>query len=115
MKILKSLLHLMKTKNERASKEVLSYIENIFRVCYQDCSDSGEWADRHEDRFNALVADEVKIADYIRQFHLQDYADEFQRFYNENLKGSYDLSNVEEPTVMATPLHFNEVKHLIKL
>jgi hypothetical protein len=97
-------------KNKLASVEVLSYIENVFRWCYQDCSDSYHECEKYRHRFEALTEDRVKIADYIRAFHLNDYVVGLQEFQKEN--PDYDMS---DPSVMDTPLPWKEVAGLVTI
>ncbi len=61
----------MNTPDPKALKEARSYIPDILRVCINDCSDSGETADQHENRFNALVDDKISIGQFIHD-HLLD-------------------------------------------
>lgn len=50
----------------KALKEARSYIPNILRVCLNDCSDSGEEADKHSARFDGIVNDAISMGEFIK-------------------------------------------------
>ena len=104
-------------KSIKASKEALAYIDPILRLCYFDCSDSANDAEKHEDRFNALVDDRLDIESYLKKFHLDEYVAVYQKFYDENLKqeGWIDKLCLESPACGDAPIQLSEIKHLLKL
>lgn len=105
-------------ENKKATKEIKSYIENILRVCYQDCCDSGHVAESQEDRFNALVDDKISIGKYIEQFCLDLFVAEYQAFYNSELKDSPWIENKNDlanPSVLELPIDFALIEGKLKL
>jgi hypothetical protein len=99
-------------QNTKATMEALSYISDIFRVCYQDCSDSMEECKSYEDRFNALVDDKISIEDYIEKFLLEKYVEAWKSFTEEELY-DYSQEDKENPTVRDLPIPYKKFKHLL--
>ncbi len=97
---------------KRAIKEALSYIDNMLRVCYQDCSDSGEEADRHLARFDAIVEDQITMDAFIEQHLLKDYAAAWKTFA-ENELSDLEGDDLQNPGVCELPLPYDTFKHLL--
>lgn len=96
---------------KRAKAEALFYIEGIFRVCYQDCSDSGEQCDRHENRFNGIVDDTISLPAFIEQYCMAGYVAGFKDLWERELKDSgYEADN---PGCMELPIPYDQFKHLL--
>jgi hypothetical protein len=100
----------MTTPNPKALKEARAYIPNILRVAINDCSDSGEDADKHEARFNAIVDDSIGIGRFIYD-HLLD---EWIKTANEVIEESgYPFDGgwvVDPPAPLNDPKLFQEPK-----
>ena len=102
----------------KATKEALAYAENILRVCYHDCSDSGDEAANHQSRFNALVDDQITIGAYLEQFCLPELAAIYKAFYDNDLKdtGYIDsVTDLAQPAVIDLPFSFSVLRPLLKL
>lgn len=99
---------------KRAKTEALAYIENMFRVCYHDCSDSGDDADRHLARFDGIVDDAITMEGFIRGHLLAEYAAQWKAFVEED---SYLQEQTDEdkqnPGVCELPIPYDTFKHLL--
>jgi len=102
---------------DKVKQEVASYIENILRVCYHDCSDSAEEAEKYEARFNARNDDTMTIAAYIEEFALDIYAEKFQAIYDADLKDCsyYDTKKELENPVFSLPVPLEKIWDKLKL
>ena len=102
------------TTLKRAKTEALAYIDSILRVCYHDCSDSAEEADRHVARFDGIVDDSITMEDFIRDHLLAEYAAAWKEFVS-----NPDLSHLDEeqkrssPPVCELPVPYETFAHLI--
>lgn len=111
----KKTIPLSSTILKRAKVEAIAYIENQLRVCYQDCSDSGEEADRHEARLSAIVEDRLTMDAFIEEYLLPEYAAMWKAFIQELLIEGWDMTedDKENPSVLELPVSYDRFKHLL--
>ncbi len=95
---------------KRAKTEALSYIENQLRVCYQDCSDSGEEADRHLARFDGIVDDTITMDAFIEEYLLKEYTQQWASFIEDQGIGEDER---QDPGVCELPVPYDTFKHLL--
>jgi len=91
------------TTKAKALKEARAYIPNILRVSLNDCSDSGEEADKHQARFNGIVDDEISIGAFIAENLLDEWREQALKAIKEDEEYSGPLGDdwywpVEEPS-----------------
>ncbi len=101
-------------KIPRLSKEVKAYLFPACLYWLHNCSDSMYEMTRYESRFAALADDKFSITDYIRAFHLSDYAQALKDAAAEN--GDTEVADwkaymEDAPSIL--PIGFDEVKGLL--
>lgn len=103
---------------KRAKIEALAYIKNLLRVCYHDCSDSGDEAERHQARFDAIVEDSISMEAFIEQHLLADYAGLWKAFVDDLVRtedwwATATDDDKQNPLVCDLPIPYERFKHLL--
>lgn len=95
---------------KRAKEEVSGYLENKLRYCYTDCSDSMHEARSYEDRFDAVVGDNVSIVTFITEHCLPDYVAAWKvACADVGAEGE----DAKWPGVCGLPIPYDTFKHLL--
>jgi hypothetical protein len=100
-------------KNKKLSENVINYLESATRFWIHDCCDAMHEMESYENRFNALADDKFDIHEYVKKFHLKEYANAIKSAAADAGDKPDDWKEYMEDTPSKLPIDYDTIKELL--